>query len=309
MFGSCLHVVEQILPRFGIGYTLVDGEDISAWEKAMQPQTQACCSWKRRPTPLCRIVDIAGGGQDRRQRTARGWWWTMPSPRPALQRPMEFGAHIVVHSSTKYIDGQGRALGGVILCSQEFLDEHLQVFLRNTGPVDQPLQCLAASEEPGDAGPAHEGALRERASRWPTSWPARQGDAGALSLPPRSSRSTILPAPRWTGGGGVVAFEVEGGKKAAFQLANALELIDISNNLGDTKSLITHPDTTTHQKLTPEARAALGVTPRPAAPVGGAGRRRRSLRRPGTGAESRLIAWRDITSRCSWEQGRRALHL
>ena len=93
---------------------------------------------------------------------------------PALQRPMEFGAHIVVHSSTKYIDGQGRALGGVILCDQEFLDEHLQVFLRNTGPTHQPLQCLAASEEPGDAGPAHEAALRECASGWPTSWPARR---------------------------------------------------------------------------------------------------------------------------------------
>ena len=178
---------------------------------------------------------------------------------PALQRPMEFGAHIVVHSSTKYIDGQGRALGGVILCDQDFLDEHLQVFLRNTGPSHQPFQCLAASEKPGDAGSAHEGALRECAEGRRLPGRPAQGDAGALSLPRRPSRSTIWRAPRWKA---AAAWSLRDRRRQAggVPLANALQLIDISNNLGDAKSLITHPETTTHQKLTPEARAALGIT-------------------------------------------------
>ena len=158
---------------------------------------QACCSWRRRPIPTLVASSISKAvAQDRRQGAARGWWWTMPLPRPALQRPMEFGADIVVHSSTKYIDGQGRALGGVILCEPGFPGRSSAGLPAQHRPVDQPVQCLAASEEPGDAGPAHEGSIARMRRAWPISWPAsKQGDAGALSLPPRSSAAQSGPRP------------------------------------------------------------------------------------------------------------------
>ena len=213
---------------------------------------------------------------------------------------MEFGAHIVVHSSTKYIDGQGRALGGVILCNQDFLDEHLQVFLRNTGPSISPFNAwlhLKSLETLDLRMKAH----CENATRV-ADFLAGQRKVTRVLYPFRPDHPQHnLARAQMEGGGGVVAFEVEGGKEAAFRLANALKLIDISNNLGDAKSLLTHPETTTHQKLTPEARAALGVTAGPAAPVGGAGGCRGSLRRSGTGAEGGVMAEHRIA--LNWEKG------
>jgi len=178
---------------------------------------------------------------------------------PALQRPMEFGAHIVVHSSTKFIDGQGRALGGVILCQQDFLDENLNLFLRNTGPTISPFNAwlhLKSLETLELRMKQHcENALAI------ADFLGQQKKVTRVLYPFRPDHPQHnLARAQMDGGGGVVTFEVEGGKKAAFKLANALQLIDISNNLGDAKSLLTHPETTTHQKLTPEARAAAGVT-------------------------------------------------
>src|SRR6185437_10925856 len=170
------------------------------------------------------------------------------------------GAHVVVHSSTKYIDGQGRALGGVILCGKEFLDKHLQVYLRNTGPSISPFNAwlhLKSLETLDLRMKAHcENALRV------ADFLSSHGKVTKVLYPFRGDHPQhALARAQMEGGGGVVTFEVEGGKKAAFRLGNALTLIDVSNNLGDTKSLLTHPETTTHQKLTPEARATLGVTP------------------------------------------------
>jgi O-succinylhomoserine sulfhydrylase len=173
---------------------------------------------------------------------------------------MEWGADIVVHSTTKYIDGQGRALGGMILCDKKFLDDHLQVFLRNTGPAISPFNAwlhLKSLETLDIRMKAH----CESATRL-ADFLADQRKVTKVLYPFRPDHPQHnLARAQMEGGGGVVAFEVAGGKPAAFRLANALELIDISNNLGDTKSLITHPTTTTHQKLTEDARALLGVTP------------------------------------------------
>src|SRR6202000_2952406 len=178
---------------------------------------------------------------------------------PALQRPMEFGAHVVVHSSTKYIDGQGRALGGVILCRQDFLDEHLQPFLRNTGPSISPFNAwlhLKSLETLDLRMRAH----CDNAARV-ADFLAEQKKIKRVLYPFRPDHPQHnLARAQMDGGGGVVTFEVEGGKEGAFRLENALQLIDVSNNLGDTKSLITHPATTTHQRLSPQARGELGIS-------------------------------------------------
>jgi O-succinylhomoserine sulfhydrylase len=257
MFGSCLHVIQEILPRFGIGYTLVEGEDVSAWEAAMTPATRML--FLETPSnPTLSIVDLKAVAKIADK---HGALLVVDNAfaSPALQRPMEFGAHIVVHSSTKYIDGQGRALGGVILCSQDFLDKHLQVYLRNTGPSISPFNAwlhLKSLETLDLRMRAH----CENATRV-ADFLGGQRKVTRVLYPFRADHPQHnLARAQMEGGGGVVAFEVEGGKAAAFRLGNALKLIDISNNLGDAKSLITHPETTTHSKVAPQERAALGVT-------------------------------------------------
>jgi O-succinylhomoserine sulfhydrylase len=258
MFGSCRYVVETILPRFGIDFTLVDGEDVDQWRTAMRPNTKLLfLETPSNPTlsivdmkAVAKIADEAGAvlAVDNAFAT------------PILQRPMEFGAHVVVHSTTKYIDGQGRALGGAVLCREDFLNNHLQSFLRNTGPAISPFNAwlhLKSLETLDLRMRAHcENALRV------ADFLAGHRKVTRVLYPFRPDHPQHnLARAQMEGGGGVVTFEVEGGKKGAFALANALQIIDISNNLGDAKSLLTHPATTTHQKLTPEARLALGITP------------------------------------------------
>ena len=258
MFGSCLHVVEQILPRFGITHTLVDGTDNAAWEEAMTPKTRML--FLETPSnPALSLVDIAAVAKiaDR-----QGALLAVDNAfaSPALQRPMEFGAHIVIHSSTKYIDGQGRALGGVILCQKDFLDDHLQTFLRNTGPSISPFNAwlhLKSLETLDLRMKQH----CENATRV-SDFLSQQKKVTRVLYPfhPDHPQHNLAKS-QMDGGGGVVAFEVAGGKAAAFRLANALKTIDISNNLGDAKSLLTHPETTTHSKVAPAERLAMGVTP------------------------------------------------
>ena len=185
---------------------------------------------------------------------------------PVLQRPMEFGADIVVHSSTKYIDGQGRALGGIILCKEDFLKDHLQLFLRNTGPCMSPFNAwlhlksletldLRMRQHCRNASQIAD-FLSEQKNVLRVLYPFREGQQNVAANHPQ----VALAKKQMSGGGGVVTFEVMGGKKEAFKVAKALKLVDLSNNLGDAKSLLTHPATTTHQRLTPEARLAAGVT-------------------------------------------------
>ena len=257
MFGACRYVIEEILARFGITHTLVDGADVAQWRAAMTSKTKMVFL-ETPANPTLAIVDLKAVAKIAHD---AGALLVVDNAfaTPALQRPMEFGADIVVHSSTKYIDGQGRALGGVILCKPEFLKDHLQIYLRNTGPSISPfnawlhLKSLETLE------------LRMRAhcesAAKVADFLAKQKNVTRVLYPFREDHPQMkLARAQMSGGGGVVTFEVAGGKEAAFRFADALELIDISNNLGDAKSIITHPATTTHQRLSPDARAALGVT-------------------------------------------------
>lgn len=257
MFGSCRFVIEEVLSRFGISHTLVDGSDVDQWAHAMRPNTKMLFL-ETPANPTLAISDMKAVARIAHEAGAR-LIVDNAFATPALQRPMEFGADIVIHSSTKYIDGQGRALGGVILCKEDFLKDHLQTFYRNTGPSMSPFNAWVhlKSLETLD--------LRMRAhcenATLVADFLAKEKKITRVLYPFRPDHPQHnLAKAQMEGGGGVVTFEVEGGKSAAFRLANALKLIDISNNLGDTKSLITHPETTTHQKLTPEARAELGIT-------------------------------------------------
>ena len=257
MFGACRYVIEEVLPRYGITNTLVDGDDVQQWSNAMRPNTRMLFL-ETPANPTLAIVDLKAVANIA---SARGARLVVDNAfaTPALQRPMEYGAHIVVHSSTKYIDGQGRVLGGVILCDKQFLKDHLQTFYRNTGPAMSPFNAWVHLKSLETLS------LRMRAhcenATAVADFLAEQKSVTRVLYPFRGDHPQHnLARAQMEGGGGVVTFEVEGGKAAAYRVANALKLIDISNNLGDAKSLITHPATTTHQRLSPEARAGLGVT-------------------------------------------------
>jgi len=256
LFGSCHYVLQNVLPRFGISCTFVEGSDLAAWQEAMRPETKLL--FVETPSnPTLAIVDIAAVAKIAESRGAR-LVVDNAFASPALQRPMEFGAHIVVHSSTKFIDGQGRALGGMILCHQDFLDENLNLFLRNTGPTLSPFNAwlhLKSLETLELRMKQHcENALAL------ADFLAGQKKVIRVLYPFRADHPQHnLAKAQMDGGGGVVTFEVEGGKPAAFKLLNALKLIDISNNLGDAKSLMTHPSSTTHRSLAEEARLELGI--------------------------------------------------
>jgi O-succinylhomoserine sulfhydrylase len=257
MFGACRFVVEDILARFGITSTIVDGTDLDAWQKAVTPATKMLFL-ETPANPTLAIADIRAIAEIADKAGAR-LMVDNAFASPALQRPMQHGAHIVVHSSTKYIDGQGRAMGGVILCREDFLADHLQTYLRNTGPIISPFNAWLhlKSLETLD--------LRMKAhcenARAVADFLAGQTGVRRVLYPFRDDHpQTALAKAQMDGGGGIVAFEIDGGKQEAFALERGLKLIDISNNLGDAKSLITHPATTTHCKLPPEERAALGVS-------------------------------------------------
>ncbi|HTW35127.1 MAG TPA: O-succinylhomoserine sulfhydrylase [Rhizomicrobium sp.] len=256
MFGACRYVIEEVLPRFGITGTLVDGEDIEQWAHAMRPETKLLFL-ETPANPTLAIVDLKAVADIAHRGGAR-LIVDNAFASPALQRPMEFGADIVVHSSTKYIDGQGRALGGVILCKEDFLKDHLQIFLRNTGPSMSPFNAwvhLKSLETLALRMKAHCANAAKIAD-----FLAGQKKVSRVLYPFRKDHPQHeLARAQMSGGGGVVTFEVKD-KHAAFRLEQALQLIDISNNLGDAKSLMTHPATTTHQRLSPEARAALGIS-------------------------------------------------
>ena len=258
MFGSCRTVIVEILPRFGVTHTLVDGGDIAQWQAAMRPNTKMLFL-ETPANPTLDIVDITAVAKIADGSGAR-LVVDNAFASPALQRPMDFGAHIVVHSATKWIDGQGRCLGGVVLCDEAFLKDHLQIYLRNTGPAISPFNAwvhLKSLETLDLRMRSH----CESASKV-ANFLGKQKKVSRVLYPfhPDHPQHNLARA-QMSGGGGVVTFEVTDGKDGAFRFANTLKLIDISNNLGDAKSLLTHPETTTHQRLSPEGRAELGITP------------------------------------------------
>jgi len=258
LFGSCLYVVEELLPRFGVETTLVEGTDLDAWRAAMRPNTKT--AFLESPTnPTLEIIDIAAVAEIVHQGGATLVVDNVFAT-PLHQRPLALGADCVVYSATKHIDGQGRTLGGIILASENFVATHIHNFLRQTGPSLSPFNAWVMLKS-----------LETLPVRVAAQTRSAEKIAEFLSTHPRIKRVFYPGRPdhpqyqiarkQMSGGGTLVAFEIEGAKKEAFAFANALSIIGISNNLGDAKSLITHPETTTHQRLKPEQRAALGIGP------------------------------------------------
>ena len=256
LFGSCRYIVEELLPRFGVPSTLVDGTDLDQWRAAMQPNTKVC--FLESPTnPQLEIIDIAGVAEIAH---AGGANLVVDNvfATPLLQSPFDMGADCVVYSTTKHIDGQGRCLGGVILASNEFIQTHVHNFLRQTGPALSPFNAWVMLK--GLETLPVRLMQQQRNAVAVADYLASRPEIARVLYPSRKDHPQHELAMRqMTGGGSVLAFDVKGGKEGAFAFSNALSIVKISNNLGDAKSLITHPATTTHQRIGPEARAESGI--------------------------------------------------
>lgn len=257
LFGSCLYVIQDLLPRYGIETTLVDGLDLDQWQRALKPNTKTF--FLESPTnPTLDVLDIPAIAEIAHKGGARLVVDNVFAT-PIWQSPLALGADVVVYSATKHIDGQGRCLGGIILSSEAFIAEHIHNFMRQTGPSISPFNAWVLLKGLETLG------VRVRAQ---TETAAHIAEA--LASHPKISRlvypgradhpQAALVKKQMRGGSTLVGFEVKGGKAAAFRVLNALKLAKISNNLGDAKSLVTHPATTTHQRLKPEDRAALGIS-------------------------------------------------
>ncbi|MCM5693756.1 O-succinylhomoserine sulfhydrylase [Sinorhizobium meliloti] len=257
LFGSCRWVVETLAPKYGVECTLVDGRDLKNWEDAVRPNTKVF--FLESPTnPTLEVIDIAGVARLADQIGAKVVVDNVFAT-PLFQKPLELGAHVVVYSATKHIDGQGRCLGGVVLSDKQWVDENLHDYFRHTGPAMSPFNAWTLLKGI-ETLPLRVKQQTESARRV-ADFLAEQPQVARVIYPGRKDHPQAdIIAKQMSGGSTLVAFELKGGKEAAFALQNALEIIRISNNLGDSKSLITHPATTTHKNLTDEARAELGIS-------------------------------------------------
>lgn len=257
LFGSCRWVVETLAPKYGIECTLVDGRSLENWEKAIRKNTKVF--FLESPTnPTLEVIDIAGVAKLANQIGAKVVVDNVFAT-PLFQKPLELGAHIVVYSATKHIDGQGRCLGGVVLSDSEWVAEHLQDYFRHTGPAMSPFNAWTLLKGI-ETLPLRVRQQTESAAKI-ADFLADQKKVARVIYPGRADHPQAdIIAKQMTGGSTLVCLELKGGKEAAFALQNALEVVKISNNLGDAKSLITHPATTTHKNLTDEARAELGIS-------------------------------------------------
>ncbi|MBM3568962.1 MAG: O-succinylhomoserine sulfhydrylase [Alphaproteobacteria bacterium] len=256
MFGSCVWIVQELLPRFGVKTVMVDGSDLEQWAKALPGARTVLFETPANPT--MEIVDIAEVCRLAHREGARVAVDNAFAS-PALQRPMELGADIVVYSATKHIDGQGRCLGGAILSDAAFVEKELGPYLRHTGPAMSPFNAwvMVKGLETLELRMKAHG---EGAAKVADALAAMPG-VKRVFYPGRADHPQAAVARKqMSGGGNMMAFEIAGDKARAFEFQRRLRLIDISNNLGDAKSLITHPATTTHQSVAVEERARLGIT-------------------------------------------------
>ena len=256
LFGSCAHICTHILPRYGIETELIDGNDAAAWERALARPAKAV--FLETPTnPQLDIIDLKAVSE---LAHAAGAEVVIDNvfATPLLQKPLELGADVVVYSATKHIDGQGRCLGGAILGSRKFCDEDLQPYIRHTGPSMSPFNAWVLLKGLETLAVRVERQCRTamEVARW---LEGRAGIARVIYPFLDSHPQAALARRQMKDGGTVATFEIEGGRPEAFGLLNALRLIPISNNLGDAKSLVTHPASTTHHRIGPEARAAVGI--------------------------------------------------
>ena len=258
LFGSCRYIVETLLPRYGIETTLVDGRDIEAWEQAMRPTTKVL--FLETPSnPVLEIIDMAAVANIAHTHGARLVVDNVFAT-PILQRPLDFGADIVVYSATKHIDGQGRCLGGIILGNEAYVRDELANFMRQTGPALAPfnawvmLKSLETLPVRVDAHCDNAEILAEFLSA--------HSKVGRVIYPGDNAHPQYdLACRQMTRGGNLIAFDVGADKADAFRFVNNLQIASISNNLGDAKTLITHPATTTHFRLDDAAKTELGINP------------------------------------------------
>ncbi len=256
LFGSCLYVIETLLPRFGVDITLVDGGDLDAWAQAVNPKTKL--AFLETPSnPTLELIDIPAVAEIIHSVGAKLIVDNVFAT-PVFQKPLELGADMVMYSATKHIDGHGRVLGGVLLGDRETIRGPIEMFLKHTGGSMSPfnawvmLKGLETMELRVRAQAETAARLAEAAASHPAS--------AVVYYPGRDDHPQIALARRqMTSGGTMVAIDVKGGKDAAFRALDAMQIIGISNNLGDAKSLVTHPATTTHQRLSEEQRAVLGI--------------------------------------------------
>ena len=261
LFGPCLIVVNELLPRWGITTTLVDGDDLDQWREALSTPAQAVF-FESPSNPMQDLIDVAAVCE---LAHAAGAQVVIDNvfATPLLQKPLELGADIVVYSATKHIDGQGRVLGGAILGTKSYIRNQVEPLIRNTGPSMSPFNAwvLVKSLETLRLRVEQQTASALRVATWLETHPS----VASVRYPFLPSHPQYELATRqMSGGGTVVTLTLESSpqsaKRDAFTVLDALRLVDISNNLGDAKSLITHPATTTHRKMTPAARAAAGIT-------------------------------------------------
>ena len=256
LFGSCLYIIADILPRFGVEVTLVDGTDLDAWRAAMRPETKLCFV-EAVSNPTLEVIDIAAVAEIAHGHGARLVVDNVFAT-PVFQKTYDLGADVVIYSTTKHIDGQGRCLGGIVLGSRDFIRGTLEPYLKHTGGALSPfnawvmlksmetlhLRCNAQA----DSALKIAQAIQDHPALDKVIYPF-------LDNHPQ----TDLARAQMEKGGTVLSLVLRGGQAAAFRFLNRLDIILISNNLGDSKSLVTHPATTTHQRLSPEVRQNLGI--------------------------------------------------
>ncbi len=257
LFGSCRWVVEKLMPSYGVECTLVDGKNIEAWKQAVRPETKVFfLESPTNPTlELCDIRAIADVAHENGARLVVDNVFATP----LQQKPLELGADIVVYSATKHIDGQGRCLGGIVLSSKEWIEEHLHDHFRHTGPSLSPFNAWVLLKGL-ETLPVRIRQQTETASRLAAFLETRKQVSQVRYPGLESHPQHELAKSQMSGGSTLLAFEVKGGKAAAFAFENALSLVQISNNLGDAKSLVTHPATTTHKNLGEDDRVELGIS-------------------------------------------------
>jgi len=258
LFGSCLYIIDEQLPKFGIETVLVDGTDLDQWKQALSQKTQ-CVFLETPSNPCLEIIDIRAVCDLAHEAGAKVIVDNVFAT-PVLQHPLELGADIIMYSATKHIDGQGRTMGGAILTNDmDFFEESLTPFFRHTGPTLSPFNAwvMVKGLETLDLRVARH---CENALDVAEYLSGRKGITKVLYPGLESHPQHELAMSQMSSGSTIVSFEIDGGKEAAFGFLNRLGLIDISNNLGDAKSLTTHPATTTHQRLSPEDRLATGIS-------------------------------------------------
>jgi O-succinylhomoserine sulfhydrylase len=269
LFGSCFVILDELLPRWGVTTEFVDGHDLDQWKQALAPGAQAVF-FESPSNPMLDLVDVRAVCDLAHAAGAKVVLDNVFAT-PLLQKPLELGADIVVYSATKHIDGQGRVLGGAVLGPKDYIDGPVQNLMRHTGPSLSPFNAwvLVKGLETMRLRVDRQCAGALNLARWLEAHP-RVRSVRYPFLP--SHPQYALARSQMSAGSTVVTFEVDtpeatgqdtdaaAAKRAAFRVLNALQLFDISNNLGDAKSLVTHPATTTHRRLTPEARAAAGIT-------------------------------------------------